>query len=91
MVALKNRIRAVQERDGFCTFLIERPSSLHHLTNPSCVAMKKEAVFNDVVMGDDAAEIGTREAFKFTHVKNKHVRQIPLPLRKFSSYVHIRN
>ncbi|RCN37119.1 hypothetical protein ANCCAN_16982, partial [Ancylostoma caninum] len=71
MVALRNRIRAVQERDGFCTFLIERPSSLHHLTNPSCVAMKKDPGFDDVTMGEDAAEIGTREAFKYTHVKDK--------------------
>ncbi|EYC30631.1 hypothetical protein Y032_0005g2762 [Ancylostoma ceylanicum] len=71
MVALKNRIRAVQERDGFCTFLVERPCSLHHLTNPSCVAMKRDSSFDDFVMGDDAAEIGTREAFKYTHVKDK--------------------
>ncbi|KAL6735426.1 hypothetical protein Aduo_005871 [Ancylostoma duodenale] len=60
-----------KERDGFCTFLIERPSSLHHLTNPSCVAMKKDPGFDDVTMGEDAAEIGTREAFKYTHVKDK--------------------
>ncbi|KJH51943.1 hypothetical protein DICVIV_01834 [Dictyocaulus viviparus] len=72
MVALKNRIRAVQERDGYCTFLIERPSSLHHVSNPSCVAMKSATATTDVVMGEDAVEIGAREAFKHTFAKGKH-------------------
>ncbi|VDM67478.1 unnamed protein product [Strongylus vulgaris] len=72
MVALRNRIRAVQERDGFCTFLVERPSSLHHVMNPSCAAMKTSGTSIDgIVMGDDAIEIGAREAFKYSHVKNK--------------------
>ncbi|WKX96629.1 hypothetical protein Q1695_012788 [Nippostrongylus brasiliensis] len=75
VVALKNRIRAVQERDGFCTFLVERPSSLHHLSNPSCVAMKSPT--DDVLMSDDAVEIGCREAFKFLQVKDRNtVRRI---------------
>ncbi|KAJ1371648.1 hypothetical protein KIN20_033633 [Parelaphostrongylus tenuis] len=78
MVALKNRIRAVQERDGYCTFLVERPSSLHHTTNPSCIAMKTTVTATkDVEMGDDAVEIGAREAFKHTLAKNKH-RQSPV-------------
>ncbi|CAJ0606258.1 unnamed protein product [Cylicocyclus nassatus] len=72
MVALRNRIRAVQERDGFCTFLVERPSSLHHVTNPSCAAMKPAGTPADgIIMGDDAIEIGAREAFKYARVKNK--------------------
>ncbi|KAK5967626.1 hypothetical protein GCK32_011103 [Trichostrongylus colubriformis] len=74
MVALKHRIRAVQERDGCCTFLVERPSSLHHLTNPSCVAMKSSEPLPDVIMADDAVEIGCREAFKYTQVKNRNLR-----------------
>ncbi|KAK6036366.1 hypothetical protein COOONC_26129 [Cooperia oncophora] len=74
MVALKHRIRAVQERDGFCTFLVERPSSLHHLTNPSCVAMKSKEPATDVVMADDAVEIGCREAFKHLQVKDRNLR-----------------
>nr|CDJ87719.1 7TM GPCR domain containing protein [Haemonchus contortus] len=74
MVALKNRIRAVQERDGFCSFLVERPSSLHHLTNPSCVAMKSTEPTMDVVMADDAVEIGCREAFKHIQVKDRKHR-----------------
>ncbi|KAE9420863.1 hypothetical protein Angca_000604, partial [Angiostrongylus cantonensis] len=55
-----------------CTFLVERPSSLHHISNPSCVAMKVPATGDDVEMADDAVEIGAREAFKHTFAKDKH-------------------
>ncbi|VDK48308.1 unnamed protein product [Cylicostephanus goldi] len=83
MVALRKRIRAVQERDGFCTFLVERPSSLHHVTNPSCAAMKPAGIPADgIIMGDDAIEIGAREAFKYARVKNK---QVSMPPRHFGS------
>uniref|UniRef100_A0A1I7X8R9 PDZ domain-containing protein n=1 Tax=Heterorhabditis bacteriophora TaxID=37862 RepID=A0A1I7X8R9_HETBA len=61
-----NKVMANKKR---CTFLIERPLSLRSSPNPSCFASKTGL---ELEMGDDATEIGCREAMRHSLLKDKY-------------------
>ncbi|ETN86712.1 hypothetical protein NECAME_16187, partial [Necator americanus] len=53
-----------------CTFLVERLNSLRSSPNPSCFALQRDA--SEVEMGDDATEIGCREAMRHQLLHRKY-------------------
>ncbi|KAK6734248.1 hypothetical protein RB195_017805 [Necator americanus] len=62
-----NRTMAKEKK---CTFLVERLNSLRSSPNPSCFALQRDA--SEVEMGDDATEIGCREAMRHQLLHRKY-------------------
>ncbi|KAK6027935.1 hypothetical protein OSTOST_06027 [Ostertagia ostertagi] len=67
---VRRTFNKVMAKEKKCTFLVERVNSLRSSPNPSCFALTREDF--ETEMGDDATEIGCREAMRHLLLHKKY-------------------
>ncbi|EYC07810.1 hypothetical protein Y032_0068g139 [Ancylostoma ceylanicum] len=68
---VRRQFNRVMAKERKCSFLVERFNSLRSSPNPSCFALQHD--LNEVDMGEDATEIGCREAMRYRILHKKFV------------------
>ncbi|EYC07811.1 hypothetical protein Y032_0068g139 [Ancylostoma ceylanicum] len=66
---VRRQFNRVMAKERKCSFLVERFNSLRSSPNPSCFALQHD--LNEVDMGEDATEIGCREAMRYRILHKK--------------------